>query len=69
MPPAESPKITPADAFRDALEATRDIANALAPYCTTVTDLVGMIELGMANDGQLQMLMEKVTTPKGGKSR
>lgn len=67
MPPDQ--KITPADAFRDALEATRDIAHALSPYCTTTADLIGMIELAMSNDGQLQMLMEKVTTPKGGKSR
>lgn len=62
MPPEQ--KQTPVDVFRDRLSELADIARILASYCEKTTDLVGVIELATANDGQLLLLMEKMDPKK-----
>ncbi len=65
MPPTTTEKIDPADALRDALNGLLEVANILSPYCSTVPDLVGMVELATVNDGQLRILLEKLQQSKG----
>ena len=52
---------TPEDDFRSALKDVIAIVKKLAPYCTSVDDLIGMAELGLENSGQLALLMDQVT--------
>lgn len=52
----------PQESFRSSLEDLVAIAGALAPLCDSVADLVGMIELALTNDGQLNVLMTLVKT-------
>ena len=44
------------DALRDVLETTRK----MAPYFSSVDDLVDAMELALVSDGQLRLLMGKV---------
>lgn len=70
MPLADSEvKHNPIDTFRDALEAVVEIAQALHPDCDTVADLVGVVELAMANDGQLRILMGRVKAAQTQKAK
>ncbi len=57
-------KISTEDAFRESLKDVVAFAQKVSSCCKTVEDLIGMAELALTNDGQLQLLMEKITTPQ-----
>ena len=50
--------------FRKALEDILPIIQRLSPPCRTLEELVSMVELGIVNDAQLRMLMERVLSKK-----
>jgi len=55
---------SPEDTFRFGLEATRDIAMAMADHCQSVHELVAMVELALDpkhGGGQLSLLMKQVS--------
>lgn len=45
------------DSFKKSLEDLIPIAERLAPYCEKVSDLVGIIELALSNQGQLRLII------------
>ena len=46
--------------FRGVVEVMAVVAEKLAPYCSTVGELVGMLKHGLDNDAQLKLLMKTV---------
>ena len=62
-----SDKISSEDAFKDSLRDVVAVAQKLQHCCKTVEDLIGVVELAISNDGQLQLLMNVVTQPQGKK--
>lgn len=58
LPAEKTP--SPLDSLREVVEGTAELATALSPYCSSTADLVGMLELALANDGQLRLVAELV---------
>lgn len=50
--------------FRSALQDVVAIGEKLSPYCKSVEELTGMVELALLNDAQLRLLMELVSKGK-----
>ncbi len=48
------------DAFRESLRDSAVIIDTLAEHCSGFADMIGMIQLGAQNDGQLRMIMSIV---------
>ena len=48
------------DDFRDDLRVVIAVVTKLAPHCKSVEDLVGLCELGLKNEGQLDLLLNLV---------
>lgn len=48
------------DKFRDSLQDVITVAERIAPFCRTVDEMIGILQLGLANDAQLRILMNKV---------
>ena len=48
------------EAFRGDLESVLVVVKALSGVCGTPAELAGVVQLGLNNDGQLRLLMEKV---------
>ncbi len=46
--------------FRSSLEDSIAVIRKLSPHCTSVDDLVGVLNLALENDGQLTLLMREV---------
>lgn len=57
----EQPQPDPDEQLREALHEAAVVIRKLAPFCATVDELVGMIELAQVNDGQLQMLKREIS--------
>lgn len=53
--------------FRSTLEDLLLVATKLSPYCQQTSDLVGMVQLAIDNDGQLKLLIKLVTEHGGRK--
>lgn len=49
------------EAFRSSLEDVLEVASKLSSHCNSVEDLIGVVQLALANDGQLRLLMATVT--------
>lgn len=49
------------DAFRGDLESVLVVIKALSNVCATPAELAGIVQLASTNDGQLRILMEKVS--------
>ena len=49
------------DQFRDNIRDMLAVLECFAPICKTPDDLVGMLKLALVNDGQLQLLLNKLT--------
>ena len=52
---ADKPSVV--DSFRASLDDVAEIARALSHYCSSIEDLVGVVELALAHDAQLHFLM------------
>jgi hypothetical protein len=53
-------EISPRERFRDALKDSIVLIEKLAPLCSNVEELVGLMRLAMSNDGQCTLLMKVV---------
>lgn len=51
---------SPLDSLREVVEGTAELATALSPYCSSTADLVGMLELALANDGMLSLIADLI---------
>ena len=47
--------------FRDNISDLLAVLRCFAPHCKTPDDLVGMLELALKNDGQLALLLDRLT--------
>lgn len=56
----EQPKRTVEEEFKDDLLDVITIAEKLAPFCSTVEELIGMAKHALENDGQLRMILTLV---------
>ena len=56
-------KLPAEEVFRQGLQAVVEVARKLSPYCQTVDEMVGMVELALENDAQLKILL-KLTLDK-----
>lgn len=54
-------KMTAEESFRKALEDVVTIAEKLADICPSSGDLTELCKLALTNDGQLALLMDRVT--------
>lgn len=54
-------KLTAEESFRKALEDVVAISERLAPLCPGTEDLTELCKLALTNDGQLALLMDKMT--------
>ena len=61
-PPNVPPDVAPSgeDRFRSALQDAAVILRKLAPLCKDVNEMVEMLELAAANEGQLTLLMDRI---------
>lgn len=50
-------KKTVEDSFREALADVVEITKKLAPYCSSVAEMVEMMELAQSNNSQLSLLI------------
>jgi hypothetical protein len=48
------------DGFRNTLEDVRDVLLKLAPYCLSVEEVAGVVDLGTKNDAQLRLLYTQI---------
>lgn len=48
------------DQFRNTLEDVRDVLLKLAPYCLSVEEMAGMVDLGTKNDAQLRLILSHI---------
>lgn len=63
VPPNVPPDVAPPsgeDRFRSALQDAAVILRKLAPLCKDVNEMVEMLELAAANEGQLTLLMDRI---------
>ena len=49
------------DSFRSSLEDVIAVATKLSPFCTSVEELVKMLEPALDNAAQLRLIMQTVT--------
>lgn len=54
-------KVTAEESFRKALEDVVTIAEKLSEPCSSTGDLTELCKLALTNDGQLALLMDRVT--------
>ena len=53
-----------AESFRDALVDVVRIGEELEPICGNVGELIQICQLALSNDGQLRLLMDRLTPKK-----
>ena len=49
------------DDFRSSIEDLITIAEKLSPYCSSVEELVGLLQLALTNDAQLKMILQNLS--------
>ena len=57
------PEMTQTDVenkFRDSIGDILTILDKLSPYCKTIDDLIGLLELSIKNDAQLRLLLGRL---------
>lgn len=60
LPPFQPPQQSEEDRIRSALEDTIAVVKKLGPLCKDVQDLVDLCELGLLNDAQLRLIMDRL---------